>query len=368
MRFGDMLFGVAREIPDGPHQQRVFAYLTAANEANDIILRHLGIDNSDGYQHWRSNPTIEATWKRLHPDETEGRDFIREQFANSLSGELREFALDWHDTQISRANEPDSVKEARRWVAELPAPWRGVVSPIISLPNYLWIALLMVWLVYGLARRTGPFRLIPEDAWVLQRARKKLRMEHAHVIVTSVKDREDLSVHVRVDQNPHGIQYGGATAHARVDRKVTTWITFRADNGQAGSFELVNQPFSVDRGHQMLLVTDARNGDIIFVYNHDTSEYLRLRHLKSFVKMRPWILIPLTVLTWIAALVMGVSPDAQQAIIIGTPIAYLVWIKLLNLTRREIFMKKFAPRLVEAAGSPGVANYIGTAEYGISGS
>jgi hypothetical protein len=360
--FSEMGFLIARNGPPRGTKTRVDEYNEVERAEIERIAASLGLPRSPYGIYPQASIRITETWERLHGDEFASRKFIRGLFEKTLDGELREHALNWQDNRFRMHDAPQFVRDALAYVKDLPEPWRGIVLKIQGIPNYVWIALCLVWLVLGLATRTGPFRLQPEKIWILQRARKLLEMNFEHVFVTNIKEREQISVHVNVNQNPHGIQYGG---NARVTSKVTATLFVSDVHGRASSFDLVDQRFDVAPGHRLLLVTDVRTGNILFLYNHDMREYLRLDELKYFVKMRPWLLIPFSALAFFGAMSIEASQEVKAAIIVCTPLAYLVWIKLLNLTRRETFMKKFAPRLVEAAGAPPESNFIGTPEHGL---
>lgn len=360
-QFSDMVFYLARDIPEGPLKQRADGYHNTAKQETLRILRHLGVRNPTTTEFWRARPTVTETWARMHGDETATRKVIRELFKETLDGELRDHALDWFNGRISRADEPQFVKDARHWVRELPEPWRGHVSKVTNAPNYVWISICLVWLVLGIATRTVPFRLMPDNVWLLQRARKMLGMAHGHVTVLDIKATEEIQQNINVRVDGYG---NAAPAHVHISRKRTLTLFVRGTGGE-WTFDVVNQRFDVRVGHTLLVVADARTNGILFVYNHDMREFLRMPELKSFVKMRPWLLIPIAGLALFGGLAVESSPEVKAAVAVVTPLVYLVFMKLVNLTRRERFMSKMAPRLVEAAGPPPEANVIGNSEFSI---
>ncbi len=285
---------------------------------------------------------------RMYSDLRDGWKVMRGVYEKTLDGDLREYALGYFERQIHVYTRKEPTNPVEAYVAELPEPWRTWAEKLIAVPVALWIALLIAWLVLGIATRTTPFRLSPQDPWKLQRGRKLRPMRFEQVIVEEVKDLVRETPHYHTPRDAQGNPSGPTTVTHTRTHIVTMFV--RGVDGREDSLKLVNHDFDVRRGHRVLAVWEGDGKYCLFLYNHDLRRFLDLPRLRKFVKMRPWLLIPVWALT--TAAVAAIQPGLVLLPLCLTPIVYLVFMGIVNARRRRVFMKKMAPRLVQEAGPP----------------
>ncbi len=285
---------------------------------------------------------------RMYSDLRDGWKVMRGVYEKTLDGDLREYALDYFERQIHVYTRQDPTNPVEAYVAELPEPWRTRAEKVLAVPGAVWIALLVVWLVLGIATRTVPFRLSPQNPWMLQRGRKLRPMRPEQVIVEEVKEMVRVTPHVHIPRDAQGNRTGPDQVSETRTHIVTMFV--RDIDGRESSLKLVNHDFDVRRGHRLLAVWEGDGKYCLFLYNHDLRRYLHLPRLRKFVKMRPWLLIPVWALTTLLA--AAIQPGLVLLPLCLTPIVYLIFMGILNARRRRVFMKKMAPRLVQEAGPP----------------
>jgi hypothetical protein len=304
-----------------------------------------------------SQQQITAVGETVFPSPKAAYQFRRKMFSEVLDGDLRAYALGWHDSQ------PD-VRAALgtlppEWLSELPPELRAVLDKFYA-QSTLWFALLITWLVVGIALGTTPFHLLPDDPWTLQRGRRRRRMEHRVGTVMEVREaiEEQRSVRRPVDQ--HGAPTG--PDQVSITRFHHMKMFMRSKEGEH-VIKLTDQPFDARAGQRVLEVYDARAGKYLFLYNYDLKLYLPMPRLRGFVKMRPWILLPVWALASLGALKF--APVYALTALWATPLVYLVLMGFLNGRRRRKFMREFAPKMV-ATTSAADSGHVGNADYGIS--
>jgi hypothetical protein len=265
----------------------------------------------------------------------------RKLFANALDGELRTYALDWHDSQLDVRAALGTLPPD--WLSGLPPEMLAILDKFYA-QSALWFTVLVAWILLGLALGTTPFHLLPDDTWTLQRGRRRRHMAHRVGTVVEVREsiEEQRTVHRPVDQ--HGAPSG--PDQVSVTRYHHAKMFMRSKDGEH-VIKLTNQPFDVRTGHRLLEVYDARKGKYLFLYNYDLNRYLPMQPLRAFVKMRPWIFLPVWALGVLASLKF--APAYTLTALWAAPLGYLVLMGVLNGMRRRKFMREFAPKLVAAA-------------------
>ncbi len=284
---------------------------------------------------------------RMYSDLRDGWKVMRGVYERTLEGDLRKYALDYFDRQIHVYTRREPANPVESYVAELPEPWRTAAEKVLAVPGAVWIALLVLWLVLGIARRTAPFRLLPENPWTLQRGGKLRSMTFQQVLVEDVKEMVRVTPWIHTPRDAQGNRSGPDQVSETRTHTLTLFV--RGIDGRETSLKLVNHDFDVRRGHRLLAVWED-DKYCLFLYNHDLRKYLHLPRMRKFVKMRPWLLIPVWALTTL--LTAAISPGLSSLALVLTPILYLVLIGILNARRRRVFMKSMAPRLVQEAGPP----------------
>ncbi len=285
---------------------------------------------------------------RMYSDLREGWQVMRGVYEKTLDGALRAYALDYFGRQVNVYTRQEPTNPVEAYVAELPEPWRSRAETVLAVPGAVWIALLIVWLVFGVATRTVPFRLSPQDPWKLQRGRELRPMRFEQVLVEDVKDLVRETPHYHTPRDAQGNPSGLTTVSHTRTHIVTMFV--RGVDGREDSLKLVNHDFDVRRGHRVLAVWEGDGKYCLFLYNHDLRRYLDLPRLRKFVKMRPWLLVPVWALTTVA--VAAIQPGFVLLPLCLTPIVYLIFMGIVNARRRRVFLKEMAPRLVQEAGPP----------------
>jgi hypothetical protein len=309
------------------------------------MSRLFGIDPPDGDLANRRSYEI---WQRMYPTSEAEHEMLKNTFKATMDGETLDYATAWIDQWFHEHNRLPPRTMLEREIAKLPEPWRTRVEKTLALPLTLWMAICAAWIVFGIARRTSPFRLKTDDPWTLQKARKSWQMNPQHMTVLRKEIEEKIDINVTVNVDQYGRQQGPANVHQT--RKVKLKLYVRRRDGSTDTFTVTDTPMDVLEGHDLLVVTDARNDDILFIHNYDMGKNTFLPSLNRFVKMWPMLLIPVTALGWLIAL--KYVPESAETAAWVTPLVYLAFMYCLNVNRRTVFKQKFAPQLVEAAGSP----------------
>lgn len=285
---------------------------------------------------------------RMYSDLRDGWKVMRGVYERTLDGELRRYALDYFERQIHVYTRQEPTNPVEAYVAGLPEPWRTRAEKVLSVPGAVWLALLLIWLVFGIATRTVPFRLSPQDPWMLQRGRKLRPMRFEQVLVEDVKEMVKVTPHVHIPRDAQGNRTGPDQVSETRTHVATLFV--RDIDGRESTIKLVNHDFDVRPGHRVMAVWEGDGKYCLFLYNHDLRRFTDFPRLRKFVKMRPWLLIPVWALA--TMLVIAIQPGLASLAVFLTPIAYLIFMGIVNARRRRVFMKKLAPRLVQEAGSP----------------
>lgn len=304
-----------------------------------------------------SQQQITAVGETVFSSPKAAYQFRRKMFADVLEGDLRAYALDWHDSQLDVRAALGRLPPA--WLSGLPPEVHGMLDKFYA-QSTLWFALLICWVVLGIALGTTPFHLLPDDPWTLQRGRRRRRMKYRVGTVVEVREAVEEQRTVRRPVDQHGAPTG--PDQVSVARFHHMKMFMRSKDGEH-VIKLTNQPFDARAGQRVLEVYDARSNNYIFLYNYDLKLYLPMEKLRGYVKMRPWILLPVWALASLGALKF--APAYALTALWATPLVYLVVMGLLNGRRKRKFMRQFAPRMV-AATSAADSGYIGNAEYGIA--
>lgn len=345
MEFNSMAQSLAqarmpRELVDAANQ-----YYAAQARMHDALLKQLGADASPGARQ-AAEGRIRETGIAIYTSPRAFHKARRDLFAKALEGELREYALAWHDSQ------PD-VRTAvgyltPDWVRELPPPLIPVVDSLFSLPGWLWIALLLAWTALGITFRTAPFHLLPGDVWTLQRGLQRLPMKHRVSTVIEVREsveRVTTTVEERDGQNNFlsSRTYTNSYHHVK--------LFLKSQDGEH-AVTLTNQGFNAREGHRILEVWDPKKNLYLFFHNYDLKTFLPMDYINRFVKMRPKILIPVWLLSTYATLL--IAPTYLPYATFGIPVVYLVFMNILNRRRRRKFRREMAPRMIEATSAASV--------------
>lgn len=335
-QFGEMAASIAPGLRDPALREKVNQYPAAVRAGIPEMERALNGRNAH------------EVAERLYPDIRDGWKSMRGVYERALDGELRKYALGYLDRQIHINSRHEPTNPVDAFVAELPEPWRTPAEKVLAVPGAVWLALLVVWLVLGIAFRTVPFRLLPEDPWKLQRGRKVRPMRFEQVLVEDVKEMERVTQHVVIPKDAQGNRAGpDQVSHTRTH--VAT-LFVRDIDGRESTIKLVNHDFDVRPGHRVLAVWEGDGKYCLFLYNHDLRHLTDFPRLRKFVKMRPWLLIPVWVLSIV--LVAPIEPSLAWVPVYATPIVYLICMGIVNSLRLRKFLKKMAPRLVQEAGPP----------------
>jgi hypothetical protein len=123
----------------------------------------------------------------VNSSQEERISIVRNLSQSLLTGETREFALDLLAAHLLERRRQAPANWLEAYAARLPDPLFGYAMRILSLPRTVWIGVLAVWLVLGIAMRTTPFQLVPGDQWLLQRGRKRRAMAQSSGIVADVQ-------------------------------------------------------------------------------------------------------------------------------------------------------------------------------------
>lgn len=286
-------------------------------------------------------------WTRMYPTSKAEHELLTNTFKSTMSGDTLDHSIAWLDQWFHEHNRLPPRNKLERTIAELPEPWRTRAEKAVALPLFLWMGICVAWIVLGIATRTSPFRLKPDDPWVLQKARKSKQMDFAKVTVLRKEVETKININVTVKVDEYGRQQGPANVHET--RKQTVHLYVRRQDGVDDKFTVTDTPIDVLEGHDLLVVTDAKTEGILFIHNYDMRKNTFLPHLNRFVKMWPLLLIPVTALAWLIAL--KYAPESAETTAWVTPLVYLGFMYCMNVNRRTAFKKKMVPRLIEAAGS-----------------
>lgn len=245
------------------------------------------------------------------------------------------------------------------WIADAPPPLLHAYDRVRAIPDAIWIALLLVWLILGIAFRATPFRLLPDDPWTLQSGRGRRRIAHSVGSIAEVR----VSMEQIYDDpfNGNGFAKGMPRMSIETIRRLRLFI--RPGDGE-NALTLTNDDFDVRQGHRILEVFDPKSQQCLFLYNCDLKQYQPAPFVGQFVKMRPWLLLPVWLLAMFA--VGAFAPHTSPYVFFGAPLLYLALIRVLNSRRGEIFMRDMAPKMVAAANAESTPAAIGAAELDIS--
>lgn len=331
-------------------------YYAAQAQMREALLKRLGGDQS---------PQARQAAERRLRDVAESlfkspREFVklrRQMYANVLDGELRDYALAWHDNDPSMKSVISYMTPG--WVRQLPAPLVGIADTIFTLPALFWLGLLAAWGVLGIAFRTSPFHLLPTDVWTLQRGRQRVPI--AHRVSTVIEVRESLeTVDTTVEERDGNNNPVATRTFTRNYHHVNLFL--RSQDGEH-TVTLTNQGFNARAGHRILEVWDPKKDMYLFFYNYDLKTFLPMGHIDQFVKMRPKILIPVWLLTLYGALTF--APMYLPWATYGTPVVYLMFMNILNRRRRKKFKREMAAEMIAATSASSAPDYIGNADYGV---
>lgn len=333
-------------------------YRDALRVQIERTLELLGSKQGDGASHHAAIAKFHLLWKETFPSTEVHRQFQRGVINGSLEGDVKKYALDWVDGQGRVAVEKprrtgddfESFKEA--FTGNMPEPWRTRVVSVLDLPHAVWISVCVLWVIWCLARRIAPFRLLPENVWILQVARKRRLMEASDVTVVNIREtvvhRERVTRHV----DEYGQRERPDTVRRTVIREAT--VHMRDESGGEHTMKFTNMETDLREGHRLTVFFDEKSGAILFFYNHDMRAHYFMPLFKQFVKTRPLILIPVCALaafaanSWLPAEFANFQGIGSVALAAG--VIYLIVVAFVNASRRQHFAKHFAPRLLEAAG------------------
>lgn len=233
---------------------------------------------------------------------------------------------------------------------KLPSPWNTHALRVFGLSSTFWISLLLVWLVLGIAFRTVPFALAPDNPFLLLRGRKKIRLGWSWSTVVGVQSHTQQTVreYERVEKD----QYGFETRHPAGSHTVTTHylnVFVRDSSGQEHAIQLVNTSFEVRQGHTLLSVWNERTRRYLFFYVKELDRFTVMPDAGRSFRMRPFILIPVWILG--ALLVDRLAPKYGLWAVGLVPLAYLMLMGVIKQLRLRKFRRKLAPVIIAAARS-----------------
>jgi hypothetical protein len=255
-------------------------------------------------------------------------------------------------------------RDLHKWAMRLPEPWNKYVSSVVTIPLTIWTALLLVWLIYGIAFRTVPLAVGSNDPLVLLRGRKRVNLACRVSTVLHVTETEKTTVH-------HGERivedsYGNRTRYPTEDRQSTHHLRafIRDDRGNENTIDLVDMRVAMREGHRVLEVWEVKTKHYLLLHNYDLRRSTFMPYMQRLVRLHPFILLPL----WIVATLIGdmISPQTGVRVLFATPFVYLIFMWIVNAQRSKQFQNQIAPLIIASAAKENPSAQIGTAELGIS--
>lgn len=334
-------------------------YYAAQAQMREALLQQLGAGNDPEARQAAERRIIDVG-ESMFSSPRAVYKLRRQLFGDVLQGDLREYALAWHD------KDPDARTAVSyftpQWVRALPDPLIPVVDVMFNLPRAFWIALLAAWIALGIALRTSPFHLAPEDVWTLQRGRQRLPMQHRVSTVVDVRE--------SVEKVSRRVQEVDGYNNTISDRTFTSTfhhvkLFLKSRDGER-AVTLTNQGFDARAGHRILEVWDPKANMYLFFHNYDLGTTLPMGFIHQFVKMRPKIVIPVTLLAAYGCFVFFPAAFSTYTAL-GIAVVYLIFMGILTRRRYRKFVREMAPKMVRATSPEAAPGYIGNAEMGISG-